>query len=139
MSFTQTIVIFVLMSTSLLIPRVDTPSVPNTFVLAPLAKGPLMQPVAHLARIYSLEQVTQEEIFAWPAMVDDAFLALVEADDQSAMVVAFYFYNLLRRVEDQIWWTGNYGRTECERLQGLIAPDYRHLLPQETTEQPTYQ
>lgn len=122
-----------------MIPQIDLPAVPNTFVLAPLAKGSLTQPIAHLAYIYSLPQITQEEIFAWPAMVDEPFLTLVEADDQAAMVVAFYFYNLLRRVEDQIWWTGNYGRTECERLNELIAPEYRHFLPQEGTDQPTYQ
>lgn len=128
----------------LLIPSVENPSVPLSFVLAPLAKGSLTQPIGHLARIYSLDAVTQEEIFAWPALVEEPFLTLVEADDQAAMVVAFYFYNLLRRVEDQIWWTGNYGRTECERLQTLIAPEYRHFLPNEASEQsageqPTYQ
>lgn len=112
---------------------------PETFVLAPLAQGPLTSPISHLARLYSSEEISQEEVFAWPALVDEQFLTLVEADDQAAMVVAFYFYNLLRRVEDQIWWVGQYGRTECERLSTLIAGDFRRLLPADTTEQPTYQ
>ena len=122
----------------LLKPEDAPPPVPSTFALAPLAKGPLETPVAKLANLYSQESVSQDEIFSWPTMVDEPFLSLVEADDQAAMVVAYYFYNLLRQVEHQIWWTGNYGRTECERLLGMIALEYRHFLPAEITEEPTY-
>ena len=113
------------------------PTIPPTFALAPLAKGALELPIAYLAGMYGAESVTQDQIFQWPAMVEEPFLALVEADDQAAMVVAYYFYNLLRQVEHQIWWTGNYGRTECDRLMGLIAPEYRHFLPVESVEQPS--
>lgn len=127
---------------SLIIPRIDpnTP-VPPTFVLFPLATGALTNPISHLARLYSLAEVTQEDIFAWPALVDENYLSLLEQEvvDQAAMVVAYYFYNLLRQVEDQIWWTGHYGRIECERLLGLIAPDFQRFLPEQKAEIVAYQ
>lgn len=127
---------------SILVPKTDpNPPLAPSFILAPLAKGPLVNPIALLARLYSQATVREEDIFAWPALVEEPFLELVEADDQAAMVVAFYFYNLLRRVEAEIWWVGHYGRTECERLLNLIAPDYRSFLPLELPEttNPTYQ
>lgn len=111
-------------------------TVPPTFILFPLAVGPLQGPIATLARLYELQELTHDEVFTWPVILDENFLAVLEQNpieqaehEQPALVVSYYFYNLLRRVEGQIWWTGHYGRGECERLLPLISPDYQRYLP----------
>ncbi|BFZ54915.1 transcription factor [Savitreella phatthalungensis] len=82
--------------------------------------------INQLARLHVLmPDLSQEDLFSWPPLLDDAFVKALEEERPAAMIVAWHFYRLMAREEGRIWWVGSLGTTECRRLERLLEPRIR--------------
>ncbi|ORY82651.1 hypothetical protein BCR37DRAFT_318530 [Protomyces lactucae-debilis] len=101
--------------------------VSTSFALQPLATGPCALPIGHLAKLYAAQTISSSDLFAFPALLSEQFLELVERDHQVALVVMYYYFLLVQRLED-VWWIGSFGRQESMRIWHLLDDNHRAYL-----------